>query len=141
MRWFFLLFLVALFLVSGVMTIDVINLDNVHYAVLFYIFFIGLCLVWYKAYFSEGYRRASGLVVSHALIMFSLGGFLISSKIKSLSRENCSTDFSSHRKVIGQAISYFESHGFCTEMAILQIVLGCIFCVISLKLFLRAYTH
>src|SRR3990167_2956274 len=111
MKWFFgsiilLLWTLAIsFLASSGSEI------NLYFLFLFLIFLVGISILWHAAYFKNESERAKSLVVSHALIVLSFGGYAIGAGVRAVAGGSCESHVASSTgsSLITRTFDYLDS--------------------------------
>ncbi|TXG99703.1 MAG: hypothetical protein E6R09_09855 [Rhodocyclaceae bacterium] len=137
MRWFFLPFIPLLAIVGNVMLLEQVSLIRVLGAVVFNAFVFSLGSLWWCSYFKSGEAKAKGLILSHALLIFSLASFFVLIGAEVTTSGNCSALISSSRpsSFRNQLVGYTQSFGLCRELGLVVVAFGLFLAYPSFRLF------
>jgi len=138
MKWFFLavVTLMGALVNIAVMTND--PLSNVPAMAAFNVALVGILLIWYGAYFEANVVNAKCRDLGAALLTVAAGAFILQGGINAALADSCDGLLSSRpHRLRNDIVSFFQSHGYCTEIGYVAALAGICLTYVGAKLFFR----
>jgi hypothetical protein len=139
MKWFFITVLMSAGVLVNLVVVTDIVLSRIPGLAVFDIAFAGVAWIWYGAYFESNVINANSEELGLALLLISVGMFLVLTGVGAVLSDSCEVFFSGERHLgwRNALVRMIESSGSCKEAGYMVAFFGICFAVFPARIVLR----